>query len=170
MLTFTSLKRKKEEATFGKRVANTIMVKKELMYHTNFQTKEELFKGATEYLVSKGYATAEFEAALIQREERFPTGLPTNPPSAIPHSDGTYANEDVILCILNETPLEFYEMGSNKEKTIQAKTIFILMVRDIVTHLDQLQYIIEKTKNTNIIHRLEESDEPTAVTLVQEEL
>ncbi len=134
------------------------MVKKEIMYHTNFATSKELFKGATDFLVSKGFATEEFAQALEEREERFPTGLPTRPASAIPHSDGTYAKEDVLLCISNETPISFFEMGSKKERSVEVKIIFILLVKDKVTHLEQLQRLIERTKDAAFLVNLQEAD------------
>ena len=147
------------------------MVKKEIMYNTNFQTKEELFKGATDYLVAKGFATEEFEAALREREERFPTGLPSTPPSAIPHSDGTYAKEDVIVCILNETPLEFNQMGAEKGTVVHPRVIFVMMVRDKITHLEQLQVLIEKTRNHELIAQLQDAaDEAAFAALVEKEL
>ena len=147
------------------------MVKKEIMYQTNFQTKEELFQGVTAFLVDKGFATAEFEAALREREERFPTGLPSDPPAAIPHSDGTYAKEDVIVGILNEQPLEFYQMGTNKSTLLHPRIVFVLLVRDKVTHLDQLQRIIEKAKDHDFLVRLQDaSDEELFTSLIQEEL
>jgi PTS system galactitol-specific IIA component len=147
------------------------MVKKEIMYQTNFQTKEELFQGVTKFLVDKDWATMEFEAALREREERFPTGLPSDPPVAIPHSDGTYAKEDVIVGILNEQPLEFYQMGTNKTTLLTPRIIFVLLVRDKVTHLDQLQRIIEKAKNHEFLTRLQAtSDEVQFKAMIQEEL
>ena len=133
------------------------MVKKEIMYHTEFATRDALFKGATDFLVSKGFATEEFEEALKDREERFPTGLPTIPATAIPHSDGTYAKEDVLLCISNKTPIQFYEMGSKKERTVEAKVIFILLVDDKITHLEQLQRLMEKTRDIDFLSRLQEA-------------
>lgn len=170
MLTFTAGNKKEGGSYFRKRVAIKTMVKKEIMYHTNFQTKDELFEGVTAFLVENDLATAEIEVALKEREEKFPTGLPTIPASAIPHTDGTYAKDDVILCVLNETPLDFYQMGSNKEQVVEAQVIFVLMMRDIVTHLDQLQHIIEKVRNTNFVAELVKADEATFTSLVKDQL
>ena len=36
-----------------------------------------------------------------EREESYPTGLPLDPPVAIPHTDGTHVKHDVIVCIRN---------------------------------------------------------------------
>jgi mannitol/fructose-specific phosphotransferase system IIA component (Ntr-type) len=62
-------------------------------------------------------------------------------------------------------------MGTNKTTLLTPRIIFVLLVRDKVTHLDQLQRIIEKAKNHEFLTRLQAtSDEVQFKAMIQEEL
>ena len=127
------------------------MVKKEILFDTSFTSKEEVFKAATEFLVAKGYVSEEFEAALNEREQDFPTGLPTVPPVAIPHTDGTFVKKDTILCILNKNEVAFNEMGGAEEDVVFPKVFFMLVLGEGATHLAQLQNLIEKIQGGELV-------------------
>lgn len=130
------------------------MITKECLYQTEFNSKEELFKKATEYLVENHYVSSEFEEALLVREADFPTGLPTDPPVAIPHTDGTFVKKDTILCILNNKEIEFNEMGGDQEDVVKPTVFFMLVLSEGKTHLNQLQNLIEKIQGGELITRL----------------
>ncbi|MCD5002117.1 PTS sugar transporter subunit IIA [Enterococcus saccharolyticus] len=129
------------------------MIKKEFLFETSFTTKEELFKAATEFLVQKGYVTNEFEEALNTRENEFPTGLPTVPPVAIPHTDGTFVKNDTILCIVNKNEVAFNEMGGDEEDIVLPKVFFMLVLGEGATHLAQLQNLIEKIQAGELVEK-----------------
>jgi PTS system galactitol-specific IIA component len=129
------------------------MIKKEFLFDTDFKTKEELFKTATNYLVANGYASPEFEAALNTREKDFPTGLPTVPPVAIPHTDGTFVKNDTILCIVNQHEVAFNEMGGDEEDIVLPKVFFMLVLGEGATHLAQLQNLIEKIQGGELVEK-----------------
>jgi PTS system galactitol-specific IIA component len=127
------------------------MVKKEFLFNTSFNTKEELFQGATEFLVRKGYVTEAFETALNSREKAFPTGLPTVPPVAIPHTDGTFVKKNTILCIVNQQEVVFNEMGGDEEDIVRPRVFFMLVLSEGETHLAQLQNLIEKIQGGELV-------------------
>lgn len=127
------------------------MIKKKFLFQTEFNNKEELFKEATRYLVEQNFVDPEFEGALLDREANFPTGLPTEPPVAIPHTDGTFVKKDTILCILNNKELEFNEMGGDEEDIVKPKVFFMLVLGEGETHLTQLQNLIEKIQGGDLI-------------------
>lgn len=129
------------------------MIKKEFLFDTDFKTKEELFKTATNYLVANGYVSPEFEAALNTREKDFPTGLPTVPPVAIPHTDGTFVKNDTILCIVNQHEVAFNEMGGDEEDIVLPKVFFMLVLGEGATHLAQLQNLIEKIQGGELVEK-----------------
>lgn len=130
------------------------MIKKECLFDTSFTTKEELFKGATEFLIHNGNVSSEFEKALNIREKQFPTGLPTVPSVAIPHTDGTFVLNDTILCIVNKTELVFNEMGGDEEDTVFPRVIFMLALSEGEVHLDQLQNLVTKIQEGVLIEKV----------------
>lgn len=127
------------------------MVKKEFLFETDYKNRNELFKKTTEYLLTKGYVTSEFEEALIQRESEFPTGLPTIPAVAIPHTDGTYVKKDTILCILNKNEIEFNEMGGDEKDIVNPRVFFMLVMSEGGAHLEELQNLIVKIQDGNLV-------------------
>lgn len=129
------------------------MIKKEYLFNTTFQTQSELFHEATNYLMEKGYVTSEFEQALKEREAHFPTGLPTQPPVAIPHTDGTFVKKDTILCIVNQNKLTFNEMGGDEEDVVFPKVFFLLVLGEGETHLQQLQNLIGKIQGGELVEK-----------------
>lgn len=129
------------------------MIEKRYMFNTSFKSKEELFKKSTLYLKERGYVTDEFEGALNEREKEFPTGLPTDPSVAIPHTDGTYVKKDTILCIRNDVKIPFNEMGGDEEDFVYPQVFFMLALSDGKEHLEQLQNLVEKIQSGNLITR-----------------
>lgn len=73
----------------------------DILYYPNtrYASREELFEDVSRRLVALGYVDDSFERAIKEREESYPTGLPLDPPVAIPHTDGTHVKHDVIVCI-----------------------------------------------------------------------
>lgn len=130
------------------------MIKKECLFQTEYRNKAELFQETTDYLVSKGYVTPEFEQALNTREQDFPTGLPTTPAVAIPHTDGQFVQKDTILCIVNTIEIEFNEMGGDETDVIFPKVLFMLVLKEGQTHLMQLQNLIEKIQDGKLVSHI----------------
>jgi len=108
---------------------------------------------AYKYILRGGYVSDEFEEALVDREKEFPTGLPTEPSVAIPHTDGTYVKKDTVLCILNEHKIAFNEMGGDEEDYVYPQVFFMLALSDGKEHLEQLQNLIEKIQSGDLITR-----------------
>ena len=130
------------------------MIKKQSMFQTNFSNKEELFKQVSQSLESAGYVTAGFEEALVQREREYPTGLPTKPAVAIPHTSGTFVKADTIVCVVNNIELEFNEMGGGKEDVVFPRVIFVLVLANGETHLSELQKLINKIQEGDLIKKI----------------
>lgn len=144
------------------------MVLKECLFQTDFHDQQELFAEATKFLVSEGYVSPDFEGALVEREQLFPTGLPTTPEVAIPHTDGTYVKKDGILCILNKRKLKFNEMGGDDEDVVYPQLIFLLVIKSGGKHLEQLQQLVEKIQEGELTRRsLEAQDLQQFETIVQ---
>jgi PTS system galactitol-specific IIA component len=80
-------------------------------------TKEEAITAMCRVLFSKGYVKDSFEAAILERERLYPSGLPMEGHKiAIPHTDAEHVNESVILFARLSGPVEFSSMGDPDEK------------------------------------------------------
>jgi PTS system galactitol-specific IIA component len=88
----------------------------------------DLLRQLSSKLLEKGYVKESFEEAIIEREKRFPTGLPTQGIMvALPHTDPQYVIKPGILIANLKKPVIFKEMG-NGVKDIPAELIFMLAV------------------------------------------
>jgi PTS system galactitol-specific IIA component len=91
-------------------------------------TKEEAIAAMCRILFSKGYVKDSFEAAILERERLYPSGLPMEGHKiAIPHTDAEHVNESVILFARLAEPVEFSSMGDPDEKIqVQLVSMFAL--------------------------------------------
>lgn len=96
-----------------------------------------------------GAVTDSFEAAVLRREEKHPTGLPTFVPAAIPHTDPEHVLTPGFAVAVPRDPVAFGEIGSSGERTIWAELIIMLVLSDSESQLAALQ---------NLVARLQEPD------------
>lgn len=96
-----------------------------------------------------GAVTESFEAAVLLREEKYPTGLPTLVPAAIPHTDPEHVITPGFAIAVPKHPVAFGEIGSSGERTIWAELVIMLVLADAHSQLAALQ---------NLVARLQEPD------------
>ena len=76
-------------------------------------------------LLENGYVKEGFTNAVLEREEKFATVLPTSIPVAIPHTDPPYCLIPTISIAVLNHPVLFGEMGSNG-KQVRVRMVFLL--------------------------------------------
>lgn len=69
-----------------------------------------------EALVKHGYAKNGFTTAILEREKKFPTGLDTPVPIAIPHLDTSFTLKSGFAFATLEKPVLFSQMGEPNKK------------------------------------------------------
>ncbi|AEB06532.1 putative PTS IIA-like nitrogen-regulatory protein PtsN [Coriobacterium glomerans PW2] len=124
------------------------------LHGTDFADQPDLFHGVSTYLLDHGYVRPGFEQALAKRERSFPTGLPTQPAVAIPHTDGEHVLREAIACIVNKRPIEFVEMCGEADDIVCPSVFFILVMREGKTHLDVLSSLIERIQQGGLVSRI----------------
>ncbi|MDR0690011.1 MAG: PTS sugar transporter subunit IIA [Spirochaetaceae bacterium] len=93
-------------------------------------TKEEAITAMGRVLLSKGYVKESFQAAILERERLYPSGLPMEGHKiAIPHTDAEHVNESVILFARLDRPVEFSSMGEPDEK-MQVRLISMFALKE----------------------------------------
>lgn len=100
----------------------------------------EAIRLLNERLVEKGFTEPRYAEAVIEREQVFPTGLPTEPPVAIPHADPDFVLQAAGALGILDAPVLFQEMG-NPDQTLPVRLIFLLALarkEDAVGVLRQL--------------------------------
>ena len=88
-------------------IEETIVKPKILGYKIKSADRDELLHEMADYLNSLGYVKSSYGDSVIERENKYPTGIDTDPiPVAIPHSERERvtqaATTDEIETIVNE--------------------------------------------------------------------
>lgn len=135
-------------------------MKEPLLYHQlSVATQRELFGKLSTELEVEGIVQQHFLEALIERESEFPTGLPLKIGVAIPHTDGTYVNEDRLVFATLEQPIPFNEMGEDEEDVIEVSVVIMLAIKEGKKHLSILQKLIESLQKEGFVEQLAQAED-----------
>ncbi|WP_394216596.1 PTS sugar transporter subunit IIA [Brachybacterium vulturis] len=91
-----------------------------------------------------GAVTESFEDAVLRREEKQPTGLPTLVPAAIPHTDPEHVITPGIAIAVPKDPVAFGAIGSSGERTIWAELVVMLVLDDARSQQIALQSLVAR--------------------------
>lgn len=90
------------------------------------EKKEEVLELLARRLEQAGYVRNTYLQAVLEREKKFPTGLPTQPVAiAIPHSDAEHCIRPAVAVATLQTPVVFGLMGDD-QATVDARIVFML--------------------------------------------
>ncbi|MGO1225240.1 PTS sugar transporter subunit IIA [Brachybacterium sp. AOP42-C2-15] len=101
-----------------------------------------------------GAVTDSFEAAVLLREAKQPTGLPTLVPAAIPHTDPEHVLTPGLAIAIPRDPVAFGEIGSSGERTIWAELIVMLVLSDSHSQLTALQDLVARLQEPEGVREL----------------
>jgi len=114
-------------------------------------------------LVEKGYINSTYLPSVIEREEKYPTGLPTLPYAvAIPHAENEGVNKTVIALAVLNRPVKFRAMDSPK-KILDVRLVLLLAVANSTAQVPMLRWIAKVMQDQNVITRLVSSKNPKEV-------
>ncbi|GEM_PF-71350 len=117
-------------------------------------TCEEVLQRIGSFLYQNGYVKESYTQAIIERERVYPTGLPTKPGVAIPHTDSIHTKELAVAVAILDKPVQFYEMGSNKSKVVDVSIVFALSVPDPKEVIQRLQLLFSVIQDPSFLSNL----------------
>lgn len=134
------------------------------LIHLNLELndKEEVLAYLANDLTEKGYVTDEFQTAILEREEEYPTGIPAKVNIAIPHVDSKYVNQTKIAVATLVTPVKFSAMD-NPQNEIDVHIVFMLAISDPHGHLTMLQKLMGLISNEAALKELLETNDKETV-------
>jgi len=116
--------------------------------------KEGVVKILAERLEKGGYVRGGFYDEVIQRENEYPTGLPTSIPVALCHTDSKYVIKNAMAVGTLAKPVAFNAMG-DPEQHIQAEIIFLLALKDPKDHIPFLTKLFSIFKSREILETIQ---------------
>lgn len=118
-----------------------------------FKGWRELFEFIGEDLYQRGIVKCSYANAIIDREEKYPTGLPIKYGVAIPHTYPEHVIKPCIVITSFKNNINFKEMG-NGERDISCKYAFFLVVNKGEEQVFLLQKLIAMFTDEVIMENL----------------
>lgn len=137
----------------------TVELRKEnILTNLNFQTKEEVLRFLANHLYEEGYVKEEYKKAIIEREHRYPTGLPSAGVNiAIPHTNHDLVNETTIAIGILDKPVSFYSM-EDSETPLDIQIVIMLAIGEPKGQIEMLQRIVAIIQNEELTKKILASD------------
>ncbi|KQS68583.1 PTS sugar transporter subunit IIA [Modestobacter sp. Leaf380] len=130
-----------------------------VLVHPAVSDRAALLRLMAEHAHRAGRVHDTFADAVVEREGRFPTGLPTAVPSAIPHTDaGHVVSAGAVVALLAE-PVTFVEMGSS-DREVAARLVVMLLVQDPDQQVTALGEVIAALQDPALADRLATVEHP----------
>lgn len=93
-------------------------------------------------LEQKGVVQDTFAAAMIDREDTYPTGLMCEVLGvAIPHTDAEHVHKQAVAIAILKEPVQFIQMGTEEDR-VDVKIIFMLAIKEPHKQIDLLQALM----------------------------
>lgn len=106
----------------------------------------ELLTELGQYAVDNALATDNYVAALLEREQQYPTGIQASLGIAIPHADQCHTIKNTIIVALLEKPAIFRSMGYGNEMEVEVVFMLLLNKDNQVKVLSELVSFIQDEK------------------------
>lgn len=124
---------------------------------------EETLEIMARNLIDLGIVKDSYIKAIIERENTYATGLPTNGCSvAIPHTDIEHVNQKAISLGILKEPVEFGIMGDDSEKTA-VKLVFMLAMDQAHSQLELLQNLMQVFQDDTMLTTLSTEESKTRI-------
>lgn len=108
---------------------------------------------ASEKLYEAGYVTKEFGENCIKREEVYPTGLETDFPVAIPHTESEFVNETAISVLRLKNTISFRNMDGS-DLDVDVHYVFNLAIKEKNNQVVFLSKIIRLVQNSKKLNEM----------------
>ncbi|MEG0470533.1 MAG: PTS sugar transporter subunit IIA [Longicatena sp.] len=133
------------------------------------ETWEDAIQRTAKELYNKGFVKEEFGEHCILREKVFPTGLNTEIPIAIPHTESEFVNASAICFLRLKKPVNFISMEDN-EHEVPAQYVLNLAIKESKKQVPMLAKVIETFQDTKFLKELATKELPEFEVLLRSRL
>ncbi|PWH19299.1 MAG: PTS fructose transporter subunit IIA [Anaerolineae bacterium] len=143
----------------------TILIDADLIeINMDVSTKEDALLSLSNRLLEKDLVEQGFYQHIIEREEQFPTGLPTSIPIALCHTEAIHVKKSALAVATLKRPVIFQEMGT-PEKTLDVEIIFLLALKDPKDQVHWLKKMIGVFQKEEALHKIRSASSPNELSL-----
>ncbi|MBN2826654.1 MAG: PTS sugar transporter subunit IIA [Tissierellales bacterium] len=132
--------------------------------------RKRLLQYMADKLEKQGYVKSTYAEAIIQREEKFSTGLQLESFGvAIPHTDAIHVNQSTISVATLENPIDFCEMGNPSQK-VPVRIVLMLAMKEGREQVALLTKIMEMVQNNALLEQIYNANQEELVQLLNQNL
>lgn len=115
-----------------------------LVFDFKARERNELLILLSEKLYEMGYVKETYRKALLEREEKYPTGLVVNEDLnvAIPHADVEHVEKEALVIVKTNREVTFKKMDE-QEAEIPVDVVFLLVIKDPRGYVEFLAKLTE---------------------------
>jgi PTS system galactitol-specific IIA component len=117
------------------------------------KSKEDGISILSQKLTDNGLVAEGFCQHILDREEKYPTGLPTSIPVALCHTEADYVNRSALALATLKNPVLFHEMGT-PENELAVEVIFVLALKDPKDQVPMLRKIVSLFQNRETLRNI----------------
>lgn len=125
---------------------------------------EQAIRLCTDCLYEEGYIKESFFDACLEREQKFPTGLPLRLGVAIPHADSIHVKKSCLCMLRLAKPVEFCRIDDPKEK-VNVSFVVCIAIATPNKHNIVLAQLIKAFQDETFILGLGDKKPDEALTL-----
>jgi PTS system galactitol-specific IIA component len=111
-------------------------------------------------LEARGYVRPSFAQAVLEREQEFPTGLPTaDVQVALPHTDVEHCLRPGLAVATLARPVRFTEMATH-DRAVAAEIVFLLSIVEPSEQVKWLQRLVTLFQTAGFLRELHRTPDP----------
>ncbi len=138
--------------------------KKLVLLGQNASSREEILSRLADRMQAEGYIGPDYLPAVLEREEQYPTGLPSEGVQvAIPHAfSGSVYRTGTAIAVL-DAPVTFFNMADTAEP-LDVEIVFLMAnAAGADNHLDDLQELMDCLSRAALLTDLKAAQTPERV-------
>lgn len=132
-----------------------------ILLNLNASSAREAIDQTVAALVRTGHAEPAFAEDVWQREQVFPTGLPTQPlATALPHADPEHVRQTAVAISTLKAPVRFGQMGTDGSIGLDVHILFLLAIKEREKQVELIQEVVGLLQSPGLLEQLMSAQSP----------
>ena len=113
------------------------------LVHFPAKSRDDILRNLADLLYRCGATKDSYYQAMVDREELYPTGLPTaRIRVALPHADAIHVNFSALAIATLQNPVQFHEMGGEPDSVLDVEIVLMLANADPDEQVETLRTLV----------------------------
>ena len=140
-----------------------------VLLNVDSEDRNEVICLLADLLQKHGYVNGDYAKAVVEREDTYPTGLPTQGVKvAIPHAGADHVIHPAIAVAVLSQPVKFQSM-ENPDESLSVEIVFLLANNDSGEQLQDLQALTGLFADGSILRQVVQLENPDDIVLLLNE-